>query len=121
MFKSKIHRAEITGADLHYEGSLTIDSNLMEAANILPYESIWIWNINNGARLMTYALEGEPDSGVIGLNGSAARLGHIGDLVIISTFADVDPNELNTFKSRVVLISPNTQNKDFSLDEIEHG
>lgn len=89
IFKSKIHRATVTEANLTYEGSLSIDYALMKAADIIKHEAVWVWNINNGERLMTYAIEGEENSGVICLNGSAARLGHPGDLVIITTFADM--------------------------------
>ncbi|MES1205335.1 MAG: aspartate 1-decarboxylase [Pseudomonadota bacterium] len=88
LFKSKIHRATVTQADLDYEGSVTIDATLMRAANILPYEKVAIWNRTNGARLETYALEGEAGSGVICVNGAAAHLARPGDIVIIATFAE---------------------------------
>jgi len=84
--RSKIHRATITQADLHYEGSLTIDRDLMDAATIAPYEVVHVVNVANGERFTTYAIEGERGSGAIGLNGAAARLGMPGDLVIIMTF-----------------------------------
>lgn len=87
MLKSKIHRATITAADLTYEGSLTIDARLMELADILPYEMVYVYNINNGERFETYAIAGEAGSGVICLNGAAARKGMPGDLIIITTFA----------------------------------
>jgi len=102
LFKSKIHRATITKADLHYEGSCSIDPELLKAADIFDYESIWIWNINNSERLMTYAIPGQP--GEIGLNGSAARLGQPGDLVIISTFADMSREKAKNFKPTVILV-----------------
>ena len=104
MFKSKIHRATLTGANLEYEGSIKIDSDLLDAAQMLEYEAVWIWNVNNGNRLMTYTLRGEPGSGIIELNGSAARLGHKGDLIIITTFADMTPMEAKEFKPTVVLV-----------------
>jgi aspartate 1-decarboxylase len=104
MFKSKIHRATLTGANLDYEGSIKVDSDLLDASNIFEYEAVWIWNINNGNRLMTYALRGDPGTGIIELNGSAARLGHKGDLVIISTFADMTPLEAKEHKPIVVLV-----------------
>jgi aspartate 1-decarboxylase len=104
MFKSKIHRATITGADLNYEGSIKIDSNLLYMANMYEYEAVWIWNINNGERLMTYIIEGESDSGVIELNGAAARLGQKGDLIIITTFADMETHEAEKWKPTVVLV-----------------
>ncbi len=90
--RSKIHRATITGADLHYEGSLTLDRDLMDAASIADHEVIHVVNVDNGERFTTYAIEGPRGSGIVGLNGAAARLGMPGDLVIIMTFryADVD-------------------------------
>lgn len=90
MFKSKIHRATVTQADLHYVGSITIDAGLMEAADLLPGELVHIVDINNGNRLETYVIEGERDSGVIGINGAAARLVAPGDLVIIISYAQVE-------------------------------
>ena len=85
--KSKIHRARITEANLHYEGSLTVDEGLLEAAGILPYEKVSVVNINNGARLETYVIQGNRDSGTLCLNGAAARLGEPGDLIIIIAYA----------------------------------
>ncbi len=111
LFKSKIHRAIITESDLHYEGSCSIDSGLMEVAGILQYEAIWVWNINTGSRLMTYALKAQKDSGVICLNGSAARLGHKGDLVIITTFADMTEKEANNFIPTIVLVDEHNKAK----------
>jgi aspartate 1-decarboxylase len=103
LFKSKIHRATVTQADLDYEGSVTIDATLMRAANILPYEKVAIWNRTNGARLETYALEGAAGSGVICVNGAAAHLARPGDIVIIATFADaVDEAEARAWKPTVV-------------------
>lgn len=105
MFKSKIHRATITGADLNYEGSIRVDSLLLDAANMIEYESIWVWNCNNGERLMTYILRGEEGSGIIELNGAAARLGHSGDLVILATFCSMTVLEAKEFKPTVVLVN----------------
>jgi aspartate 1-decarboxylase len=103
LFKSKIHRAIVTQADLDYEGSVTIDASLMRAANILPYEKVAIWNRTNGARLETYALEGPAGSGVICVNGAAAHLARPGDMVIIATFAEaVDEAEARAWKPTVV-------------------
>lgn len=93
MMKSKIHRAVVTHADLHYEGSVTIDLDLLEAADILPYESIHVWNVTRGTRLVTYALEGERGSGVICINGAAAHLNQPGDLVILCTYAEMEEHE----------------------------
>ena len=93
MLKSKIHRAMVTGADLHYEGSVTIDKDLMEAADIIPYEAVSIWNVTNGNRFETYAIEGERGSGVICINGAAARMVAPKDLVIIASFVGMDDAE----------------------------
>ena len=93
-FKSKIHRATVTEADLNYEGSVTIDAELMDAAEILPHEQVQILNVNNGERFDTYAIRGPRGSGVICLNGPAARLAHVGDTVIILTFAAMEREEL---------------------------
>jgi aspartate 1-decarboxylase len=102
LFKSKIHRATVTQADLHYVGSVTIDSELMAAADLLPGELVHIVDITNGARLETYVIEGEPGSGVIGINGAAAHLVHPGDLVILISYAQVDDAEARSLKPRVV-------------------
>ncbi|CAM5419336.1 aspartate 1-decarboxylase [Streptomyces spiroverticillatus] len=102
MFKSKIHRATVTQADLHYVGSVTVDADLMEAADLLPGELVHIVDITNGARLETYVIEGERGSGVIGINGAAAHLVHPGDLVILISYAQVDDSEARTFAPRIV-------------------
>jgi aspartate 1-decarboxylase len=102
MLKSKIHRARITEVNVDYEGSLTIDRLLMEAADILPYEKVQLVDINNGARLETYAVEGEPGSGTICVNGAAARLAAKGDLVIILTYSQVSDEEAITMKPNLV-------------------
>jgi len=103
LFKSKLHLATVTHANLSYEGSVTIDESLLRAADILPYERVHIWNASNGSRLETYALPGEPGSGVICINGAAARHAQPGDLVIIATFADaVDEAEARSWKPVVV-------------------
>ena len=94
MCKSKIHRATLTGADLNYVGSLTVDRALMDAADMLPYEQVHVVNVNNGNRLVTYIIEGERGSGTIQLNGAAARLGAPGDIVIVLSYADYDEAEL---------------------------
>jgi len=103
--KSKIHRATLTGADLNYEGSLTLDRALMEAADMLPYERVQVVNVNNGARLETYLIPGEPGSGVVQLNGAGARLGAPGDIVILMTYAEYEDAEVDDrFVPRVVLV-----------------
>ncbi|MBX3179026.1 MAG: aspartate 1-decarboxylase [Candidatus Hydrogenedentes bacterium] len=93
MFKSKIHRATVTQAELHYKGSLTLDPVLMEAADMLPNEEVHVLNINTGARFTTYIIEGERGSGVVCLNGAAARLGQPGDLIIALTYCQMDREE----------------------------
>lgn len=102
VLKSKIHRVKVTQADLNYIGSITIDEELMEKANIIENERVYIYNINNGVRFDTYAIKGKRGSGVIGLNGAAARLAQIDDLVIIASFATMDFNEAKTFKPMVI-------------------
>ncbi|OIJ99894.1 aspartate 1-decarboxylase [Streptomyces sp. MUSC 14] len=102
MFKSKIHRATVTQADLHYVGSVTIDADLLDAADLLPGELVHIVDITNGARLETYVIEGERGSGVIGINGAAAHLVHAGDLVIIISYAQVSDAEARQLRPRVV-------------------
>src|SRR3954463_6704701 len=102
MFKSKIHRATVTKADLHYVGSVTIDADLMDAADLLPGEQVAIVDVTNGARLETYVIEGERGSGVIGINGAAAHLVAPGDLVIIISYAQVTDAEARALVPRVV-------------------
>jgi aspartate 1-decarboxylase len=102
MCKSKIHRATLTGADLNYEGSITVDSTLLAAANMREYEKVQVVNVNNGARLETYLIAGAPGTGVVQLNGAAARLGMVGDLVILITYADYEESDLEGFHPTVV-------------------
>ncbi|WP_446034845.1 aspartate 1-decarboxylase [Streptomyces olivaceus] len=102
LFKSKIHRATVTQADLHYVGSVTIDVDLLDAADLLPGELVHIVDITNGARLETYVIEGERGSGVIGINGAAAHLVHPGDLVILISYAQVTDAEARSLVPRVV-------------------
>lgn len=104
MLKSKIHRATVTQADLHYVGSLTIDRDLMDASDLLPGELVHVVDINNGSRLQTYVIEGRRGSGVIGVNGAAARLIQPGDLVIIIGYATVDDAEAATLEPAVVMV-----------------
>lgn len=104
VFKSKIHRATVTEANLNYEGSVTIDADLMEAADILPHEQVQVLNVNNGERFDTYAIRGQRGSGVICLNGPAARLAHVGDLVIILTYAWMERDELERHTPRIVMV-----------------
>ena len=109
MFKSKIHRAVVTMAELYYEGSITVDKELLEAADILPYEKVQIVNVNNGQRFETYTLEGEPGSGIICLNGPAARLGAVGDEIIIITYTYLEDKDARNFRPKIVLV--NKENK----------
>jgi aspartate 1-decarboxylase len=104
MFKAKIHQATITQADLHYEGSLTVDMDLLEASGILPNEKVQVVNINNGNRFETYTIIGERGSGVIGLNGAAARLGLPGDKIIIISYAQMTLEEAQNFKPTVIVV-----------------
>jgi aspartate 1-decarboxylase len=104
LLKSKLHRATVTQADLHYEGSITVDSDLLKKADILPYEQVDVLNINTGARFTTYAIEGRKGSGVIGINGAAARLAHAGDLVIICSYARMEQAEARKFKPTILLM-----------------
>lgn len=111
MFKSKIHRARVTQAELYYEGSITIDADLMARADILEYEKVQVVNVNNGHRFETYALKGDPGSGTICLNGAAARLGHVGDEVIIITYGEYDNNELAGHKPDIILVDEHNRVK----------
>ena len=104
MLKSKIHRATVTDADLHYVGSITIDEDLMEAADFLPYERVQVVDIDNGSRLETYVLEGKPGSGTIGMNGAAARLIHKGDKIIIFSYNVLDDEEARRLKPKIVYV-----------------
>ncbi|WP_223624718.1 aspartate 1-decarboxylase [Microbacterium sp. EST19A] len=102
MLKSKIHRATVTGSDLHYVGSITIDPDLLEAADILPHEQVHVVDVDNGARFETYTLVGERGSGVIQVNGAAARLVHTGDTIIVISYADYSPEDLTDYTPTVV-------------------
>jgi aspartate 1-decarboxylase len=101
--RSKIHRATLTGADLNYEGSLTVDRTLMEAADMRPFEKVQVVNVNTGARLETYLIAGEAGSGIVQLNGAGARLGMPGDLVILMTYADYEEGELRADFAPIVV------------------
>ena len=104
MCKSKIHRATVTGADLNYVGSITIDPVLMEAADLLEYEQVAVVNVNNGARFETYVIPGERGAGEICLNGAAARLAHPGDKVIIISYGSYDEAELETYRPQFIFV-----------------
>lgn len=111
LLKSKIHQAKITDADLYYEGSLTIDRDLMEEADVLEHEKIQVVNINNGERFETYVIPGERGSGTIGLNGAAARLGAVGDQVILITYCMVNAGEVDAHEPKVVILDENNNVK----------
>ena len=117
MCKSKIHRATVTGADLNYVGSITIDRELLEKADILPYEKVQVVNNNNGARLVTYAIAGERGSGEICLNGAAARLVQPGDMVIIISYAHYSRDELENYRPCIIFVDK--QNRIVRIAEEE--
>src|SRR5262245_46482859 len=104
MLKSKIHRATVTHADVDYEGSLTLDADLLEAADILPFEEVHVWNVTRGTRFRTYAMEGDAGSGIVCINGAAAHLAGPGDLVIIATFTWLEDEEARRYQPRIVLL-----------------
>ena len=112
MLKSKIHRATVTEANLEYEGSVTIDSTLLEAADLLPYEQVQIYDCTNGSRLTTYAIPGEPGSGEICINGAAAHLIKPGDVVIIASYVQVDDAECRGWHARRVFVDPQNRIRD---------
>lgn len=114
MLKSKIHRAIVTEANLYYEGSFTIDEDILDAADMLPHEKVSVVNINNGERFETYTIPGERGSKVFCLNGAAARKGTVGDEVIIISYANYDENELKTYKPTVVLVNKNNEIQSIS-------
>ena len=104
MLGGKIHRATVTGADVDYEGSVTIDADLLDAADILEHQAVWIWDADNAARLQTYAMAGPRGSGVVCVNGAAAHLVEIGDRVIIATFVELEDAELHDWAPSVVFV-----------------
>ena len=116
MMKSKIHRATITQAELHYAGSITLDPDLMEQAGILPFEQVQVLNVNTGARFETYAIEGQRGSRVVCLNGPAARLGQVGDIVIILTYALMDAEDAQAHTAKTVHVDANN-----NITTIDHA
>lgn len=113
MLRAKIHRASVTQCDLNYEGSCGIDEDLLEAADIRPFEKIELYNVNNGERFSTYAIKGKRGSGEISLNGAAARLAHLGDLLIICTYAPMSEEEVESYQPKIVFVDD--KNKITSL------
>jgi len=114
MLKSKLHRAVVTDADLHYEGSISIDEGLLEAADIIPYEKVAIYNVTNGERFTTYAIKAPRGSGTICLNGAAAHKASKGDVIIIATYVVADPAELEGWSPKCVLLNQENQIKKIS-------
>ena len=115
MLKSKIHRGRITGSDLNYVGSITIDADLLDAADMLEHEQVHVLDIDNGARFETYTIAGEPGSGEVRINGAAARLVHTGDTIIVVSYAGYDDAELERYEPRVVHV--NADNRIVSVDD----
>lgn len=120
MFKSKLHQMKVTEANLHYEGSITIDKELLDEAGILPYEKVQVLNITNGSRLETYTIPGEPKSRVCCLNGAAARLTQVGDRIIVISYAEMTPEEAKDHKPKVVVVDENNDPKTI-VDETQYA
>jgi aspartate 1-decarboxylase len=118
MFASKIHRATVTVADVDYEGSVTIDADLLDVAGILEWEEVHIWDVTNGARLATYAIAGPRGSGVIGINGAAAHLIHPGDIVILATFVELDDAEAREHVPTAVFVDGDNRVKELRAEVV---
>jgi aspartate 1-decarboxylase len=118
MLKSKLHRITVTHADVDYEGSLTLDAHLLEAADILPFEEVHVWNVTRGTRLRTYAMGGEAGSGVACVNGAAAHLAQPGDLVIVATFTQLEDAAARIHRPRIVLVGPDNRIRAADVQEI---
>jgi aspartate 1-decarboxylase len=118
MLKSKIHRATVTGSDLHYVGSITIDADLLEAADVLDHELVHVLDLDNGARFETYTIAGPRGSGEVTVNGAAARLVHEGDKVIVVSYAQYDEEELRSYEPVVVHVDAGNRMVDTTLEEV---
>ena len=118
MFASKVHRATVTVADVDYEGSVTIDADLLDTAGILEWEEVHIWDVTNGARLATYAIAGPRGSGVIGINGAAAHLIHPGDVVILATFVELDDAEAREHQPTAVFVDEHNRVKELRVEVV---
>jgi aspartate 1-decarboxylase len=118
MLKSKIHRATVTQADVDYEGSLTLDRDLLEAADILAFEEVQVWNVTRGSRFRTYAMEGERGSGVVCVNGAAAHLARPGDLIIVATYSPMDDAAARAHRPRIVLLDRDNRIKQANATEV---
>jgi aspartate 1-decarboxylase len=116
MLKSKIHRATVTQADLHYVGSVTVDADLLDAADLLPGEQVAVVDVTNGARLETYVIPGERGTGVVGINGAAAHLVHPGDLVILISYAQLDDAAARAWRPRIVHVDAGNRIVDLGAD-----
>ena len=114
--RAKIHGATVTEANIHYTGSLTLDAQLMKAAHLVPYEQVHVVDVNNGARIVTYCIEGPPDSGMVCVNGAAARMIAAGDTIIIIAYAQVTPEELETFTPKIVMVDARNRIRDIVTD-----
>ena len=109
MLKSKIHRATLTDANVDYEGSITVDAELLAAADILEHEAVWVWDVTNGSRFETYAIAGAAGSGIMCVNGAAAHLASVGDLVIVATFADLTDAEARAWHPLIIRVDAENQ------------
>lgn len=118
MLKSKIHRARVTDADIDYEGSLTLDRDLLRAADIVANEEVHVWNVTRGTRLRTYAMEGAAGSGVVCVNGAAAHLARPGDLVIIATFTLLDDKDVRGHRPSIILVDENNRIRSGPAEEV---
>lgn len=116
MLRGKIHRATVTGADLHYEGSVTLDPDLMDAAGIIEHEAVHIWNVNNGERFETYTINGERGSGVCCINGAAAHKVNVGDLVILAAFGWMSENEATEWQPKVCFVDERNRRVELDRD-----
>lgn len=121
MFKAKLHRLRVTQADLYYEGSITIDEELLDTAGILPYEKVQVVNVNNGNRLETYTIPGEPGERTVCLNGPAARLAATGDQVIVISYAELTPSEARQHHPRVVLVDEDNNVEETRTMDVSPG
>ena len=121
MFKAKLHRLRVTQADLYYEGSITVDQELLDTAGILPYEKVQVVNVNNGNRLETYTIPGEPGERTVCLNGPAARLAATGDQVIVISYAELTPSEARQHHPRVVLVDEDNNVKETKTMDVRPG
>src|SRR5262245_25323843 len=118
MLKSKLHRATVTHADLHYEGSLTMDRTLMDASDILEWEEVHVWNVTRGTRFRTYAMVGEAGSGVVCANGAAAHLAKVGDVIIVATYTQLEDGDARRHTPRIVLVDGENRVKQTNATEI---